>query len=69
MILYYQQFDNITSWIYFALHGSYGMMWILKSKLFKEYLLVYFHKDGGCLQKLIMIAIHGNFYIHRRFNE
>ena len=30
------QWDNTTAWIYLALHGSYGLMWILKSKIFPD---------------------------------
>ena len=28
--------DNSTAWIYLALHGSYGMMWVLKSMIFPD---------------------------------
>ena len=30
------QWDNTTAWIYFGLHGSYGLMWILKSRIFPD---------------------------------
>ncbi len=28
--------DNTTAWVYFGLHGSYGLMWVLKSKIFPD---------------------------------
>jgi protein-S-isoprenylcysteine O-methyltransferase Ste14 len=36
MMWYYQQFENFTAWIYFAIHGSYGMMWVGKSFIFPD---------------------------------
>jgi steroid 5-alpha reductase family enzyme len=30
----YQQWDNVTAWVYLALHGTYGLMWVLKSRIF-----------------------------------
>ncbi len=28
--------DNVTAWIYLALHGTYGLMWVLKSRTFGD---------------------------------
>lgn len=36
LIWLYGQWDNTTAWIYFAIHGSYGMMWVLKSFIFPD---------------------------------
>ena len=36
LIYYFHQWDNTTAWVYLALHGSYGIMWILKSKIFPD---------------------------------
>jgi len=30
------QWNNTTAWVYFALHGSYGFMWVLKSQIFPD---------------------------------
>lgn len=30
----YQQWDNVTAWVYLALHGTYGLMWVTKSRVF-----------------------------------
>ena len=36
MMWAYQQFDNYTAWIYLAIHGSYGIMWVVKSWIFPD---------------------------------
>lgn len=33
---HYDQWHNTTAWIYLALHGTYGIMWILKSMMFGD---------------------------------
>jgi len=32
----YDQWDNPTAWIYLALHGTYGILWVLKSQIFGD---------------------------------
>ena len=32
----YQQWENPTAWIYLALHGTYGILWTLKSRIFPD---------------------------------
>lgn len=32
----YDQWQNPTAWIYLALHGSYGLLWVLKSRFFPD---------------------------------
>ncbi len=36
MIAYYKQWENPTAMIYLALHGTYGLMWVMKSRLFPD---------------------------------
>jgi protein-S-isoprenylcysteine O-methyltransferase Ste14 len=36
MIAAFNQWDNPTAWVYLALHGSYGWLWVLKSRLFPD---------------------------------
>ena len=36
LICYFHQWNNATAWIYLAMHGSYGMMWVLKSMIFPD---------------------------------
>ena len=32
----YGQWQNPTAWVYLALHGTYGFLWVLKSKIFPD---------------------------------
>jgi protein-S-isoprenylcysteine O-methyltransferase Ste14 len=32
----YGQWDNATAWVYLALHGTYGILWVLKSQIFPD---------------------------------
>ncbi len=36
LMFLFDKWDNINIWIYFGLHGSYGIMWVLKSKIFPD---------------------------------
>jgi protein-S-isoprenylcysteine O-methyltransferase Ste14 len=36
MIAVYDQWQNPTAWIYLALHGAYGLLWVLKSRIFPD---------------------------------
>ena len=36
MMAVYHQWQNTTAWIYLALHGTYGLLWVLKSALFPD---------------------------------
>ncbi len=35
-ILLFQQWQNATAWIYLSLHGTYGILWILKSRILPD---------------------------------
>ena len=36
LINFYSAFDNTTIWIYLGLHGTYGILWVLKSFIFPD---------------------------------
>ena len=36
MMWFYDAWDNSTAWLYFATHGGYGLMWVLKSSSFGD---------------------------------
>jgi len=36
MIIYYRQWNNPTAMIYLALHGTYGLIWVMKSRIFPD---------------------------------
>jgi protein-S-isoprenylcysteine O-methyltransferase Ste14 len=35
MMVYFQNF-SVGAWVYLALHGSYGLMWVLKGEIFPD---------------------------------
>ena len=36
MIAIYDQWENPTAWLYLALPGTYGLLWVLKSRIFPD---------------------------------
>ncbi|MBX3081602.1 MAG: DUF1295 domain-containing protein [Anaerolineae bacterium] len=36
MMAIFNQWENPTAWVYLALHGSYGWMWVIKSRVFPD---------------------------------
>lgn len=36
MIAYFHQWQNTTALVYLALHGTYGLLWVLKSRIFPD---------------------------------
>lgn len=32
----YQQWGNVTAWVYLAMHGTYGFLWVTKSRIFPD---------------------------------
>jgi protein-S-isoprenylcysteine O-methyltransferase Ste14 len=36
MMAAYGQWNNATAWIYLAMHGTYGILWVLKSRIFPD---------------------------------
>ena len=36
LINYYDAFNNITIWVYLGLHGTYGILWVMKSFIFPD---------------------------------
>ena len=36
MMAIYGQWHNPTAWVYLGLHGSYGILWVLKSRVFGD---------------------------------
>jgi steroid 5-alpha reductase family enzyme len=36
LINYYDAFNNITIWVYLGLHGTYGILWVMKSLIFPD---------------------------------
>jgi len=36
LIAAYGQWTNSTAWVYLAMHGTYGMIWLVKSRVFPD---------------------------------
>lgn len=36
MIALHNQWQNVTAWVYLALHGTYGILWVTKSRVFPD---------------------------------
>ena len=36
MMAIYGQWANETAWVYLALHGTYGLLWVLKSRIYPD---------------------------------
>jgi len=36
LIYFYNRWENQTAWTYLALHGTYGVLWLLKSRIFPD---------------------------------
>ena len=35
-IVVFHKMNSVTAWMYFALHGTYGVLWVLKSRVFGD---------------------------------
>jgi protein-S-isoprenylcysteine O-methyltransferase Ste14 len=36
MMAIYDQWQNTTAWVYLSLHGTYGILWVIKSRIFPD---------------------------------
>ena len=36
LINWYSAYDNVTIWVYLGLHGTYGVLWVIKSMVFPD---------------------------------
>ena len=36
LMYYFNSWNNLIAWIYLALHGTYGFLWISKSRIFPD---------------------------------
>ncbi len=55
-------YDNFSTpaWIYLSLHGTYGILWLLKEKLFPD---PYFKDEMGILTSIIGFIFLGSYWI------
>jgi steroid 5-alpha reductase family enzyme len=36
LMAYYKQWNNTTAWVYLAMHGTYGLLWVMKGRIFPD---------------------------------
>lgn len=36
LMYWFDTWDNVTAWVYFGMHGAYGFMWFMKSRMFAD---------------------------------
>ncbi len=55
-------YDNfsIPAWIYLSLHGTYGILWLLKEKLFPD---PYFKDEMGFLTSITGFIFLGSYWV------
>jgi protein-S-isoprenylcysteine O-methyltransferase Ste14 len=53
MMAYFNQWQNPTAWVYLALHGTYGILWVLKSRIFPD---KHWESDRGLGYGLVILA-------------
>jgi len=46
---WFRQWQNSTAWVYLGIHGTYGILWVLKSRIFPDR---QWEKDKGILYGL-----------------
>ena len=59
-LMYYYNNYNLTSYIYLSLHGTYGLLWILKDNIFPD---MNFHINISSLQASFSIIFLGLYWI------
>lgn len=60
MMAWFGRWENVTAWVYLALHGTYGLLWVLKSRIFpdKEW-----EKDKGPAYALLIVTGLSTYWI------
>jgi steroid 5-alpha reductase family enzyme len=59
LMFYYDNFST-SAWVYLALHGSYGVMWLLKDRLFPDR---QWEKDVSFLYAVFVFVVLGFYWI------
>lgn len=59
LMFYYDNFST-SAWVYLALHGSYGIMWLLKDRLFPDR---QWEKDVSFLYAVFVFVVLGFYWI------
>mgnify|MGYP001192613698 CR=1 FL=1 len=59
LMSYYNNF-SLPAWIYLSLHGTYGILWLLKEKIFPD---PYFKEDINILTSITGFIFLGSYWI------
>tara|TARA_Y100001978_G_scaffold49648_1_gene44554 strand:- start:1356 stop:1973 length:618 start_codon:yes stop_codon:yes gene_type:complete len=59
LMSYYNNF-SLPAWIYLSLHGTYGVLWLLKEKIFPD---PYFKEDINILTSITGFIFLGSYWI------
>jgi len=59
MMFFYENF-TLPAWIYLALHGTYGILWLLKEKIFPD---PYFKEELNIPASLLGFIFLGSYWI------
>jgi len=59
LMSYYNNF-SLPAWIYLSLHGTYGVLWLLKEKIFPD---PYFKEDINMLTSITGFIFLGSYWI------
>jgi len=52
LIYFYSAFDNVAIWVYLGLHGTYGVLWVIKSMIFPD---KSWEEDTGLVYGLVIL--------------
>jgi len=52
LIYFYSAFDNVAIWVYLGLHGTYGVLWVMKSMIFPD---KSWEEDTGLIYGLVIL--------------
>jgi len=59
LMAFYNNFST-PAWIYLSLHGTYGILWLLKEKIFPD---PYFKDEMGILPSIIGFIFLGSYWV------
>ena len=52
LLYFYSAFDNVAIWVYLGLHGTYGVLWVMKSMIFPD---KSWEEDTGLIYGLVIL--------------
>tara|TARA_B100000965_G_scaffold225910_1_gene189105 strand:+ start:136 stop:747 length:612 start_codon:yes stop_codon:yes gene_type:complete len=59
-LMYFYKNFSISAWIYLSLHGTYGILWLLKEKIFPD---PYFREDINIFTAITGFIFLGSYWV------